>query len=78
MGLLVHSGGHNRPMHALMSNNEAEEQGETILNHGASLIDNIRGQKRTWGKGNRRDNDGRNTLADTNVKRKKFLRPNDN
>ena len=78
---LVQSGGHNRPMTAIMTNSDAEKQGETILRHGASLMDSIRGKKRTWGK--RTANENRETcdnisgIADT-AKIRKFIRPNDN
>ena len=78
---LVQSGGHNRPMTAIMTNSDAEKQGETILRHGASLMDSIRGKKRTWGKSaateNRENCDNISGIADT-AKIRKFIRPNDN
>jgi len=77
----VQSGGHNRPMTAIMTNSDAEKQGETILRHGASLMDSIRGKKRTWGKRaateNRDTCDNISGIADT-AKIRKFIRPNDN
>ena len=77
----VQSGGHNRPMTAIMANSDAEKQGETILRHGASLMDSIRGKKRTWGKSaateNRENCDNISGIADT-AKIRKFIRPNDN
>ena len=78
---LVQSGGHNRPMTAIMTNSDAEKQGETILRHGASLMDSIRGKKWTWGKSaateNRENCDNISGIADT-AKIRKFIRPNDN
>ena len=78
---IVQSGGHNRPMTAIMTNSDAEKQGETILRHGASLMDSIRGKKRTWGKRaateNRDTCDNISGNADT-AKIRKFIRPNDN
>ena len=78
---IVQSGGHNRPMTAIMTNSDAEKQGETILRHGASLMDSIRGKKRTWGKRaateNREFCDNISGIANT-AKIRKFIRPNDN
>ena len=78
---LVQSGTHNRPPHPIMSNNHAEKHGESILHEGASMIDNIRNQKRTWNTRREQSNPkiggNKNTTFDSNTKRKKFMRPVD-
>ena len=64
-----------------MTNKHAENHGESILHEGASLIDNIRNQKRTWNTGPEARNDkirgNKTTTFESNTKRKKFMRPVD-
>ena len=64
-----------------MSNTQAEKHGESILNRGGNLIDNIRNNKRTWNNQHEARNprirgESKSTF-DSNAKRKKFLKPAD-
>ena len=63
-----------------MSDNDAEKHGEEILNKGAGLIDEMRGNKRGWNKdqttGKQMIQDRRNVSTDKNAKRRKFMKPN--
>ena len=78
---IVKSGDHNQPMHTVMSNNHAEKHGESILNRGGHLIDNIRNNKRTWDNQhearNQRISGQNKSTFDSNAKRKKFFKPAD-
>jgi hypothetical protein len=68
-------------MHTQMSNDHAENHGESILHEGASLIDNIRNQKRPWNtrreQKNQKIGGPKTSTFDSNAKRKKFMRPVD-
>ena len=74
----VQSGGQNRPMHILMSNSEAINRGEDILNQGANLIDNMKSQNRTWRKDQKlgAQSIGKQTVVGAeSAKRPRFMKP---